>query len=297
MRIHLAPLLACLGLASGCQLGAYFIRDAQQPMQALEARMDPRARRECLIVFMPGMLDTPDTFVEQGFLRDATRASDRCDLVAVDAHFGYYRDGSVRERVHEDVLRVAELRGYREIWMVGISMGGIGTLMVTSRAPERVRGVVLLAPFLGDPALMRAVDEAGGLASWEPPAAPDPDDPDEFDDAIWAWLKGYAERPEDMPAMFLAVGSEDRLRPGVDLLEAVLPEGHVGTAPGGHGWSTWRVLWRRLLRNPPWDPDPARVAAGRPPSFRGGAGSAARQAGRRPTGDPHRPSGASAPPR
>ncbi|HJL20017.1 MAG TPA: alpha/beta fold hydrolase [Sandaracinaceae bacterium LLY-WYZ-13_1] len=264
---RLLPTVALLLGATGCQYAAYFVRDTHRPVQALEVRMDPHARRDCLVVFMPGMLDTPDSFVDSGFLRDAARASGRCDLVAVDAHFGYYRAGEVDERVTQDVLRVAEARGYRDIWIVGISMGGLGTLMVARDNPRLVRGVVLLAPFLGDEGLVRRVGDAGGLRAWDAPEGADPDDQDEFDEALWAWLQGYATDPEARPALYVGVGTEDSLRPGVQLLADVLPPGHHGTAPGGHGWTTWRVLWQRLLRNPPWDPAPAALARGEGPSF------------------------------
>ena len=253
-------------LLGGCNYAAYFARAASEPMQALELRMDPYARRECLVVFMPGMLDTPDSYRENGFFDDAARASQRCDLVALDAHFAYYREGTLRDRVDEDVIRLAQARGYEEIWIVGISMGGLGTLMVAQDNPGLVRGVVLLAPFLGDEALVEAVRDAG-LAEWEPPANADPHDADTFDDALWAWLQGYATHPREMPEMYIAVGDDDRLRPGVELLAAELPEGHHGTAPGGHNWVTWRGLFRRLLASPPWDPTPAAIARGQASSF------------------------------
>lgn len=254
---------AVLGLilASGCGNALYFVRDTPEPMRALEVRMDPTERRSCLVVFMPGMLDTPDSFRDAGFLDDAARASRRCDFVAVDAHFGYYRTGQVRERVREDVLRLAEARGYDEFWIVGISMGGMGTLLVAQENEARVRGVVLLAPFLGDEAITDAIDEAGGLERWQAPDGLDPYDDEEFDDAMWAWLQGYAREGEARPEMYLGLGTEDR-RHGVEILAANNPPGHYGTTPGGHDWSTWRVLWRRLLRSPPWDPRP-----GRPPSM------------------------------
>jgi pimeloyl-ACP methyl ester carboxylesterase len=249
--------VALLSLASsGCHYAAYFVRDAHEPMQALEVRMDPTTRRECLVLFMPGMLDAPDSYREHGFLDDAALASRRCDLVALDAHFGYYREGTLRDRVGQDILRVAQARGYDEVWIVDISMGGLGTLMVAQDNPEIVRGVVLLAPFLGDEALVRSVTDAG-LAQWDPPANADIRDAETFDAALWAWLQGYATHPEQMPAMYIGVGDDDRLRPGVELLAAVLPEGHHGTAPGGHNWTTWRGLFRRLLQSPPWDPSPA----------------------------------------
>ncbi|MFK7985146.1 MAG: alpha/beta fold hydrolase [Sandaracinaceae bacterium] len=259
MRFRLPLLLLALALglaATSCNYGAYFIRATTEPMLALEGRMDPYQRRQCLIMFMPGMLDTPDDYVNHGFFADAQAASTRCDLVAVDAHFGYYRGGTLRQRVTEDVLRVAEARGYDEIWLVGISMGGMGSLLVTQVNEGRIRGVVLLAPFLGDDNLVRSIDEAGGLAEWDAPDADDVDMNSEegFDDALWIWLQGYANAPENRPDLYIAVGTEDRLRPGVGLLAAVLPENRSGTTAGGHNWNTWRVLWRNLLRNPPWDP-------------------------------------------
>lgn len=249
-------LVLASSIAASCNYGAYFVRSTQEPLLALEGRMDPYARRSCLIVFMPGMLDTPDDYVSHGFFADARAASTRCDLVAADAHFGYYRDGSVRRRVTEDILRVAEGRGYEEIWMVGISMGGMGSLLVTQVNDARIRGVVLLAPFLGDPALVQSIEEAGGLAEWTAPDADELDmfDDEQYDDALWVWLQGYARAPESRPELYIAVGTEDRLRPGVGLLAEVLPETRSGTTEGGHNWTTWRVLWRNLLRNPPWDP-------------------------------------------
>ena len=45
-----------------------------------------------------------------------------------------------------------------------------------------------------------------------------------------------------------------RPRRGPDPHEPVVPAQHAGQADGGHDWSTWRVLWQRLLRSPPWDP-------------------------------------------
>ena len=241
-------------LASGCQFGAYFIRDTLEPVQALEVRMDPHERRSCLVVFLPGVLDTPDTYREQGFFEDATRASRRCDLVAVDAHFNYYRSGTVRERVGEDILRLAEARGYDELWLVGISMGGLGALMLAEEQAERIRGIVLLAPFMGDRPTLSRIEEAGGLAAWDAPDDPDRYDESEIYDVVWAWLQGYAAHPERMPELYVGVGTEDSLRPGVGLLAEVLPEDRAMTAPGAHKWVTWRILWRRLLRQPPWDP-------------------------------------------
>ncbi|MCB9593835.1 MAG: alpha/beta fold hydrolase [Sandaracinaceae bacterium] len=241
-------------VATGCNYGAYFFRDTHRPMQAMEARMDGDARRTCLLVLMPGMLNLPDDFFEHGFVEDAIASSRRCDIVAPDAHFGYYTDGSLRRQIAADILTVADERGYEDIWLVGVSMGGMGALLVAQDQPELVDGVVLFAPFLGDDALIRSIDAAGGLAEWDAPEDANPNDADEYDDALWVWLQGYATHADRMPPLYIGVGRDDSLRPGIDLLAAHLPESHHGQAEGGHKWDTWRVMWRRLLASPPWDP-------------------------------------------
>lgn len=113
MRLVLTILLASTAL-SGCGYMAYFVRDRRSTLDALEVRMDPAARRECLVVLMPGLGDTADAFLEHGFVDDAARASSRCDFVAVDAHLGYYTAGTLQQRVGQDILRLADARGYRE---------------------------------------------------------------------------------------------------------------------------------------------------------------------------------------
>ncbi len=242
--------LAALALATGCQFGAYYLRDVREPMLGLEARADARTRQRCLLVLMPGMLNLPDAYFQHGFVADALRASRRCDVLALDAHNGYYASGTLRRRFGEDVLVVAEQRGYEDIWLVGSSMGGMGALLLAQAYPDRVDGLFLLAPYFGGGGLLRSIAEAGGLAAWRPPARAERTEAA----ALWVWLQGYATHPERMPPLYLGVGDDDGMRFGVDLLAAHLPPSRIGRAPGAHAWATWRVLWRRLLVRPPWDP-------------------------------------------
>lgn len=247
LRRSLGCLLAA-SLLSGCHYAAYFVRDTREPMLALEVRAEPGVRQRCLFVMMPGMLNLPDEYVRRGFVEDALAASRRCDILAVDAHWGYYRTRTLTRRMGEDVLLLAELRGYEDIWLLGSSMGGMGALLVAQAYPDRVDGVVLIAPYFGDTTVLRSIVDAGGLAEW------DGSESSGTEAALWTWLRGYATHPDRMPALYLGVGDEDGSRLGFDLLAAHLPAAQYGFAPGGHAWATWRVLWRRLLVSPPWDP-------------------------------------------
>lgn len=240
-------------LLSGCGYMAYFIRPAHEPIDALEVRAQEGRRSDCLIVMLPGLGDTPDLYLEHGFVRDALAAGTRCDFVLVDAHVNYYGNDTLRPRVGQDVLVLAHARGYREIWMVGISMGGLGSLLVARDHPDLVRGVVLIAPFLGDDDVVRAITRAGGLASWAPPPIRDPDSRTEYSAALWGWLRAYLDAPGERPELYVGVGTDDSLLPTARLLEAAIPRERFYTAPGGHRWTTWRVLWRRMLEHPPWE--------------------------------------------
>lgn len=243
-----ALVFACLVLVSGCHYAAYFMRDTREPMLAFEVRAEPGVRQRCLLVMMPGMLNLPDVYLQRGFVQTALAASGRCDVLAIDAHWGYYRTRTLTERIGEDILLLAELRGYEDIWVLGSSMGGMGALLVAQAYPDRIDGVVLLAPYFGDTRLLRAIVDAGGLAAWDGSGGHG------AEASLWRWLRGYATHPEQMPSLYLGVGDEDGTRLGFDLLAAQLPATQSGLAPGGHAWATWQVLWRRLLADPPWDP-------------------------------------------
>lgn len=246
--------IVALSCAAGCQYGAYFFRPTREPMQGLEVRMDPAARRSCLVVLMPGMLNTPDDYFERGFVADAVAASRRCDIVAVDAHYAYYRTNTMEQRVGEDILRIAERRGYRDIWLVGVSMGAMGAMRVAQEWPDLVDGVVVLGPWFGDAGLIQSIVDAGGLARWHGPEDTVRAHGDPRQEAMWEWMRGYATHPDRMPALYVGVGAADGMRTGAEVLAEHLPSTHFGLAEGGHEWAALRVLWRRLLAHPPWDP-------------------------------------------
>jgi pimeloyl-ACP methyl ester carboxylesterase len=95
--------------------------------------------REVLVIFLPGIGDFAEDFESRGFIESLEQSELKADAIAVDAHYGYYARRSLHERLAEDVVLPARSRGYSQIWLVGISMGGIGAALVTSRYTERYR--------------------------------------------------------------------------------------------------------------------------------------------------------------
>jgi len=195
-----------------------------------------------LFVLLPGITDVMQDYEVHGFVEAAQGSHPALDLVAVDAHYGYYADCSILERLHQDIIAPARARGYEHIWLGGISMGGIGALLYAREFPADVSGVVALAPFLGEPKLVAEITAAGGFRRWRS----DPGTSD-YPRQLWHWLKRYEESTAALPALYLGYGDRDKFAPAHRLLAAILPSERVLMVEGGHDWKTWRKLWALFL--------------------------------------------------
>lgn len=201
----------------------------------------PGSRRRRLIVMLPGFSDRAEAFGKHDMVQPALDSKLDADVIAVNAHFGYYRDGSVFTRVPEDVLAPARAAGYEEIWLCGISMGGFGTLYTASQSQPLVDGMFVMAPFLGRAKTIDAVRAGGGPGQW---SRTDEQTGYEFD--LWTWLSGYA-KGEDRPRLLLGYGDEDDRDGSKKMLAEHLPESDVFVRPGGHQWKVWEPMWREML--------------------------------------------------
>lgn len=242
-----------LALAAASLAGCYFSRSPSRPLPALEFRREAAVRQHCLVVFMPGFLDGPETYLENRFPHALNGSGAPCDSVGLDLHVRYYSDVGLADIVYSDVLIPAASRGYDEIWLVGISMGGLGALLTASQHPEMIDGIVLIAPFVGEERVLAEIREAGGLGTWRAPEGIDeaPWTEANYTEHVWAWLEGYDSDPDAMPPLYIGWGDEDSLGTGDALLGEVQDEGHVFHAPGGHGWSVWGPIWQDILRRAP----------------------------------------------
>jgi pimeloyl-ACP methyl ester carboxylesterase len=242
-RLRLATGAACVFILAGC----YGLRPTPQPIPSVQLAAGARGD-DCLVLLLPGRGDGPEDYQAAGFASIAAAAAAgaaTADLVAVDAHMGYYRNRSVVERLRQDFVAPARAAG-RRVWLVGISLGGLGALLYAAEHPEDVEGVVLLSPFLGNGAALDEVEAAGNLSAWEPGDAA----------ARGLWFRLWerlqeltAEPPENggaAPAIYLGYGDGDRLARSHRLLARELAPDHVLDVEGGHDWRTWKELWSRF---------------------------------------------------
>lgn len=238
-------LLAVLTMSVSCTA----LRPARDPLPAhwYPAAVQPA---HCLLVLLPGRWDRPEDFARRGFITDLRSAGVAADAVAVDAHLGYYRRGTVLTRLRHDVLQPARGRGYAAVWLVGISLGGTGAVLYDFTYPREVDGLFLIAPFLGEERVVRAVAEAGGPGAFAGVEGVGSG----FEHDLWRWAGGLAQRPAGAPAVYLGFGRDDQFAPAHRLLAQALPPAAVFAEAGGHDWQPWRAVWRRFLASGALDP-------------------------------------------
>jgi len=188
---------------------------------------------------LPGRGDRADTFLKEGFQDAGKRYG--FDTLLVDAHFGYYRKRELIPRLHEDIVLPARKAGYENIWLLGISMGGFGSVLYAAQYPDEIDGVILLAPFLGNENVIDEIEESGGLAHWDPAKS----GLEAHEIAMWSWLQEETMGASQKP-LILGYGQSDRLAGTYQVLLEPLDSSDVYTTEGGHNWKTWRILWAQI---------------------------------------------------
>ena len=96
-------------------------------------------KAKCLLVFLPGAGDRAERFAQEGFIEAVRARGLSVDIVSADATLGYYTRFTIAERLEADVIHSA---GYAETWLVGVSLGGAGSLTYAQHHSEQVSGVL-----------------------------------------------------------------------------------------------------------------------------------------------------------
>src|SRR5689334_19798570 len=88
------------------------------PLLAQRHACGEDAPARSLIVFLPGIGDTADDYERHGFIDDIKRMGWPADLAVVDAHYGYYANRTILDRLHADIFEPAKVLGYRDRWLI-----------------------------------------------------------------------------------------------------------------------------------------------------------------------------------
>jgi len=191
------------------------------------------------VMMLSAAFTEPSDFVQNGFARAVGERALDVDLIFAGFRLEHLLDGSVFERLRDEIIAPAQAPGCR-LWLGGISLGAYIALGCGRRFEQELAGLCLLAPYLGNQLITGEIERAQGVEGWR---AAEPDHEDE-DRRIWEFIRTLRTRPL---AIHLGLGREDRFGPRQRLLAAALPPSSVDIVPGGHDWPTWRALWDRFL--------------------------------------------------
>ena len=235
-RGFLAAALFALG-------GCVGFRKTVVPMTQIVDELPDRQGSKHLIVFLPGAYDMPNDFIRYGFVKAVRDRRLAADIVAIDSHVGYFNDYTIPERMRDDVLLPARQRGYQSIWLVGISLGGLGSLLTAESYPG-VNGVVALAPYIATRQAITEVKDAGGLARWQPDSSKASN---QWERRLLGWLKRHSAGAVPETRLVLGYGLQDRFADSLSVIALGLNPSNVLTVPGGHEWDAWTALWHKVL--------------------------------------------------
>ena len=234
-------LLLMLGILFGC----YPKGDPDKPIPTV--LIPGRQPVQRLVVVLPGRSDTLDDLKRAGIAQAIHTQWPDADVTLSGLAIGYYLEGNATRRLHEEIIMPARAHGYREVWLLGASLGGLGSLSYVAKWPDTVDGIILMAPYLGDEALLREIESAGGLTRWNPGPKPALVNGDNFEQELWRSLQQWSREPAHARKVWLAYGDRDALRTSMPPLVSLLPPGHVLVRPGGHAWTVWTPATREIL--------------------------------------------------
>jgi pimeloyl-ACP methyl ester carboxylesterase len=201
-----------------------------------------------LLVMLPGVGIEASDFADRGMVAAVHERGLAVDILAARPDLDLYLGGDVAASLHRTIVEPALAQGYSRLWLLGISLGGMGALLYASQYGAGVEGLVLLAPFIGTQGTVAEIVTAGGLTGWSSAGSSAT-----ASEQVLSWLQDFIAHRPTQPALYVGYGSADRFAPGHRLLTEHLPGHVIVSEDGGHDWTTWLDLWRRVLDLAPFE--------------------------------------------
>ncbi len=197
-----------------------------------------------LVVMFPGINSPGTDFTDHNFVQMFQQQYSSVDIILADTRFAYVAAGNIAERIQNEIIAPAIRQGYENIWLVGVSLGGLNSIIYEKTFAGNIKGIVLIAPYLGEK------HDIEGLLLNKQPLVWSEKHEKSINKTVRLWRYLIAEtRSKEHPKLFLAYGDSDRFNDTHRLLASLLNQGHVFTKQGGHNWIVWKKLWQTLLDN------------------------------------------------
>lgn len=207
----------------------------------------PEAER-ILLVMLPGAGIAAEDFAAHGFIAAAQASRPALDIIALRPDVDLYLDGTIAPALHAGIIAPAIASGIRRLWLLGLSLGGMGALLYASDHAAPIEGIILLAPFLGTHGTMAELTRAGRIEDWaagrSSATAPERQ--------LLTWLQAHLRDGPAQPRLLLAHATRDRFAAGHRLLAAALPPSQVVQVDGVHDWAAWTTAWHAILARAPF---------------------------------------------
>ncbi|HZP12690.1 MAG TPA: alpha/beta hydrolase-fold protein [Nevskiaceae bacterium] len=201
-----------------------------------------------LVVVLPGIRGDAESLRDHGIAEAVHRSWPQADVMLTSATFAYYVHRNIVDRLDADIVEPARAQGYKEIWLAGASVGGMGVLFYEYAHPGAMKGLILMAPWLGDSDIHDEIRKAGGVRSWNPGPKPDHVDDDNYQREMWRVIKHWSDDPATAQRVWVIVGSDDKLIKSVRMLADTLPPSHYIEIPGHHAWETFVAAAERVSK-------------------------------------------------
>ncbi len=210
-------------------------------MRQLSYLAQPRQHAETLVILLPGAYHLPEDFIKEGFVTAVQERQLPIDLMMAELSFHHIADQTALTEIDTHLIQPALSKGYKNIWLAGISIGGYVTIAYANRYPAKLAGLLLLAPYPGNRITTGEIAQAGGIMEWLPEAVAD----DDTELGNWRWLKANANAKDI--EIHLGYGEDDRFAKSHFMMAQALPVAHVDRISGGHVWPVWLCLWHNFL--------------------------------------------------
>ena len=220
--------------------------DVNKPVDLLWSKTGKKT--DSLIIFFPGLYDTADKFKDEKFFLIARKAGIKADMVSANINVFHLVNNMMIKRIETDVLQHAKEVGYKNIWLVGVSLGGLNSLLFYTKHERNICGVVTLSPFVANTPLIDDLKNAKEIKYWQPGSVDNKLTLEKKLRFLWVWLKQQSLN-NNLKQIYLGYGKQDRFAEAIKLFENILDKNNIVYVEGEHNWETGQKIWQKLGLN------------------------------------------------
>ena len=167
----------------------------------------------------------------------------KADLVAASVHVAHFLKGKVTERIDKDIFQLIDKEQYKNIWVVGLSLGGLNSLLVLKKYDKKLCGAITLAPYLLNKKLTDEFEKEDNSKGWMPSLGAYNDITEERIENVLVWLRTKADRSK----IYIGYGDKDVYGSGQEKLASLLINKNSIVVKGKHNWETGKRIWKQQL--------------------------------------------------